>query len=116
MKIPKHLQWPGMTSDQKKRVVALVKEARKEMSNAPAFDTTDAAVEAAVALSKKEKFSGPSVWKEPQDIGTKHAVVHTEIREEAQNAGYTEEVNEQKIFDLAHGIKRAEADVIEEVD
>lgn len=116
MKIPKHLQWPGMTADQKKRVVGLVKESRKAMSKAPAFDTTDAAVEAAAQMAKKEKYSNPSVWKEPQDIGTKHAVVHTELREEAMNAGYSEEVNQQKIHDLAHGIKREAADEVEEVD
>ena len=116
MKIPKHLQWPGMNSDQKKRVAALVKECRKVLSKAPAFDTTDAAVEAAVHMAKKEEHSFPSVWKEPQDIGNKHTVVHTDIREEAQNAGYTEEVDEQKIFDLAKGINRDGADEIEEVD
>ena len=114
MKIPKHLQWPGMTADQEKRVAAFVKECRKEMSEAPAFDTKDAAVEAAVELSKTVIFSQPSVWKEPQDIGTKYAVVHTILREEAQNAGYTEEVNEQKIFDLANCIKRDETVEIEE--
>ena len=116
MKIPKHLQWPGMTADQKKRVEALVKECRKEMSEAPVFDTKDAAVEAAVELSKTVIFSQPSVWKEPQDIGTKYAVVHTLLREEAQNAGYTEEVNEQKIFDLANGIKRDEPAAEEDQD
>ena len=114
MKIPKHLQWPGMTADQKGRVAALVKESRKEMRKAPAFDTKDAAVEEAVELSKRERLSHPSVWKEPQDLGTKYAVVRSEIREEAQNAGYTEEVNEQKIFDLANGIKRDETVEIEE--
>lgn len=116
MKIPKHLQWPGMTADQKKSTVALVKESRNAMSKAPAFDTTDAAVEAAVQMAKKKKFSNPSVWKEPQDIGTKHAVVHTDLREEALNAGYAEEVNGQKIHDLANGIKRDEPDEVEEVD
>lgn len=116
MKIPKHLARPGMTADQKKRVVAHVKECRKALSKAPAFDTADAAIEEAVRMAKKEEHSFPSIWKEPQDVGKKHTVVHTGIREKAQNAGYTEEVDEQKIFDLANGIKRDEADEIEEVD
>lgn len=116
MKVPKHLAQRGMTAEQKKRMVAFVKECRKALSKSPAFDTTDAAVEEAVKLAKKEEFSFPSVWKEPQDIGTKHTVVHTKLREKAHNAGYTEEIGEQKIHDLAHGIKRDEADEIEEVD
>ena len=116
MKIPKHLGNPKMPDEQKKRVVAFVKECRKALSKAPAFDTTDEAVEEAVQMAKKEEYSFPSVWKEPQDIGKKHTVVHTSLREKAQNAGYTEEVNEQKIFDLANGIKRDESDEIEEVE
>lgn len=115
MKIPKHLRWPE-TDDQKKRVVALVKESRSVMSKAPAFDTTEEAIDEAVKLAKKEKFSFPSVWKEPQDIGTKYAVVHTDLREEAHNAGYTEEIDEQKIFDLKHGNKRNAPAEVEEVD
>lgn len=113
MKIPKHLAQPGLTDEQKKRVIAFVKECRQVMSKAPAFDTTEEAAEEAVKMAKKEEYSFPSVWKEPQDIGNKHAVVHTEIREEAQNAGYTEEIDEQKIFDLAKG---RGTDEIEEVD
>lgn len=106
MKIPKHLQWPGMSTEQKKRQVAFVKKSRIAMSKAPAFATTEEAVEEAVKMAKGEKFSSPSVWKEPQDVGKKHTVVHADHREDALNAGYTEEVNEQKIFDLANGIER----------
>ena len=116
MKIPKHLALPGMPAEQKKRVVAFVKECRKALSKSPAFDTTEEAVDEAVKQAKKEEFSFPSVWKEPRDVGQKHTVVHTKLREKAQNAGYTEEVGEQKIFDLANGIKRDETDEIEEVD
>lgn len=114
MKIPKHLGWPGMTDDQKKRVVALVKKGRKALSKAPAFDTAEEAVEEAVKLAKKEKYSFPSVWKEPQDIGTKHTVVHTDLREEALNAGYTEEVNEREIFNMTRGVKKSDTVEIEE--
>lgn len=116
MKIPKHLAYPGMTEEQKKSTIAFVKESRKVLDKAPAFDTTDEAVEAAVQMAKKEEYSFPSVWKEPQDIGTQHTVVHNAIREKAQNAGYTEEVDEQKIFDLANGINREDTDEIEEVE
>lgn len=110
MKIPKHLQWPGMSTEQKKRQVALVQKSRNAMSKAPAFSTTEEAVEEAVKMAKGEKYSSPSVWKEPQDVGKKYAVVHADNREVAQNAGYTEEVDEQEIYDLAHGIKRENAD------
>lgn len=116
MKIPKHLERPGMNEEQKQRVEAFVNENRKALSDAPAFDTTDAAIEAAVQMAKKEEYSFPSVWKEPLDNGKKHTVVVQTLREKAQNAGYTEEVDEQKIFDLANGIKRDETDDIEEVD
>lgn len=116
MKIPKHLGRAGKTDERKASVVAFVKECRKALSKAPAFDTTDAAIEAAVQMAKTEKYSFPSVWKEPQDIGKKHTVVHTSLREKAHNAGYTVEVEEQKIFDLANGIKRDETDDIEEVE
>lgn len=113
MKIPAHLKQPGKTPEQKKRVAAFVKECRKALSKAPAFDTTEAAIKEAVQMAKEEEFSFPSVWKEPEDVGEKHTVVHTSIREKAQNAGYTEEVDEQKIFDLANG---RGADEIEEVE
>ena len=113
MKIPEHLTKPGMTDERKKRVEKLVNECRKELSKAPAFDTADAAIAAAVQMAKKEEYSFPSVWKEPVDIGKKHAVVHQYIRESAHNAGYTQEVDEQKIFDLANG---RGTDEIEEVD
>lgn len=106
MKIPKHLQWPGMSTEQKKRQVAFVNKSRIAMSKAPVFATAEEAVEEAVKMAKREKFSSPSVWKEPQDVGKKYAVVHADSRESALNAGYTEEVDEQKIFDLANGIER----------
>lgn len=113
MKIPKHLVRPGMTADRKKRVAAFVKERRALLSKAPVFDTTEEAVKEAVHMLKQEENSLPSVWKEPEDIGEKHAVVHTDFVEDAYNAGYAEEVDRQKIFDLAKG---RGADEIEEVD
>lgn len=114
MKIPKHLDRNGMTDEQKKRVEDFVNECRKALSKAPAFDTTDAAIAAAVQMAKKEEYSFPSVWKEPQDVGKKHTVVIQPLREKAHNAGYTQIVNEQKIFDLAHGRGDEDIDEIEE--
>lgn len=114
MRIPKHLQQPDMTPEHKKRVEAFVNENRRAMKDAPAYDTAETATQVAVQMAKKEKYSFPSVWAEPQDIGNQHAVVHTNLREKAQNAGYTEEVGEQKIFDLANGRDEDETDEIEE--
>lgn len=116
MKIPAHLNLPGMTDERKKHVEKFVNECRKELSKAPTFATTDAAIQAAVQMAKKEEYSFPSVWKEPQDIGKNHTVVIQDLREKAHNAGYTQVVNEQKIFDLANDIKRDETDEIEEID
>ena len=117
MNIPKHLNRTGMTEERKKHVEKFVNECRKALRKAPAFDTTDAAIEAAVQMAKKEEYSFPSVWKEPRDIGKNHTVVIQDLREKAQNAGYTEEINEHKIFDLANDIKRDEdTDEIEEID
>lgn len=116
MKIPKHLQRPGMSEDRKRFLEKFVEESRKLMKKAPTYPTTEVAIKEAVKMAKREEYSFPSVWKEPEDIGAKHAVVIGELREDAHNAGYTQEVDEQKIFDLANGIKRDEADEIEEVD
>lgn len=116
MNIPKHLIKPGMTEARKKIVENFVKECRKELSKAPVFDTTDAAIEAAVQMAKKEEYSFPSVWKEPQDIGKRHAVVHKDIRESAHNAGYTQEIDDQEIFDLAHDRKDEDVEEIDEID
>jgi hypothetical protein len=113
MKIPKHLKRPGMTDAQKKRTAAFVAERRKIMSKAPTYGTVEEATNEAVKLAKLDENSLPSVWKEPQDVGNNHAVVHTDYVEDAYNAGYTEEVNKQKIFDLANG---RGTDEIEEVE
>lgn len=112
MKIPKHLQRPGISDSDKKRIEAWVAEKRKKLSKSPRFETTDEAIGAAVQMAKEEEYSFPSVWKEPRDVGKKHAVVHMQLREDAQNAGYSEEIGEQKIFDLANG---RDVDEIEEV-
>ena len=116
MKIPKHLVRPGMTEERKKHIINFVKESRKLLKQAPTFSSVEEATDEAVKMAKQEEYSFPSVWKEPEDIGTKYAVVNGELREDAHNAGYTQEIDEQKIFDLAHGIKRDEADEVEEVD
>lgn len=115
MKIPKHLGQPGMTAERKKFVVAHVKECRKALSKAPAFDTTQAAIDRAVEMVKSEEYSFPSVWKEPQDVGKKHAVVRGDLREKAYNAGYTEEITERRIGRLALGLQDDDEE-IEEVD
>lgn len=116
MKIPKHLARPGLTTEKKRSIANFVKERRKMLSQSPTFNTVEEATDEAVKMAKQEEYSFPSVWKEPQDIGTKHAVVKNDLREDAHNAGYTQVVDEQKIFDLANGIKRDETDEIEEVD
>lgn len=115
MMIPKYLQRPGMSEDAKKRLEQFVETKRKEMQAAPTFKKPEAATQAAVKMSQKNPQSFPSVWKEPPDVGKKYAVVHTENREDAQIAGYTEVVDEQKVFDKAKGITRKSYDEIEEV-
>lgn len=114
MNIPKYLQRPGMTAEAKKRLEDFVKKHREIMKKAPTFPTQEEAVKGAVKMAKNEALSFPSVWKEPKDIGTNYAAVHTENREDAQISGYEETVGEQEIHDLANGIKR-EVDEIEEV-
>lgn len=111
MIIPKHLQHPGMTADEKKRLVAWIESKREKMKKAPAFDTEEKAVKGAVQTLKREKYSNPSVWKEPQDLGRKYAVVVLDLRETAQISGYTETVDEQRIADIAN----RRLDEIEEV-
>lgn len=106
MEIPKHLLLPDMPEEHRIRVVAYVKACRKALNDSPSFDTIDAAVEAAIKMENAEKYSIPSVWKQPQDMGTKYTVVHVSLREKAQNAGYIEEVDEQAIADLVNGITR----------
>lgn len=102
MIIPKYLQRPGMTADEKKRLVAWIESKREKMKSAPAFDSEEKAIKGAVQTLKREKYSNPSVWKEPQDMGKKYAVVVLDLRETAQISGYTETVNEQRIFDIAN--------------
>ena len=115
MNIPKHLQRPDMTDERRKFIEEGVTRCRKAMSKVPAFETVQEATDRAVEMVRAEKYSFPSVWKEPQDVGKKHAVVRGELREKAYNAGYTEEINERRIGQLALGIKD-EPDEIEEVE
>lgn len=102
MNIPKYLQRPDMTGEEKKRLIAWIKTKREKMRKAPTFEREDQATKAAVQTLKREKLSNPSVWKEPEDIGRKYAVVVLPLREAAQISGYTETVNQQRIFDIAN--------------
>lgn len=99
----KKLQWPGMSLEKKKQQAVLIAEKRKIVSQEPTCATEQEAVKTAVIRAKREKGSFPSVWKEPQDIGSKFAVIHTKNRENAHIAGYDEKVGEQEIHDLANG-------------
>ena len=112
MIIPKYLQRPDMTADEKKKLIAWIKSKREKMKKAPVFDSEEKAVKGAVQTLKREELSCPSVWKEPQDMGTNYAVVVLGLREDAQISGYTETVDEQEIFDIANG---RGVDEIEEV-
>lgn len=109
--IPKHLQWPNMTETDRKFIEVMVKRNRKRMKKEPTFKTKEEATKAAVQCHKKNELSFPSVWKEPDDIGDRFALVHHENRENAANGGYTEVVDRQEIVDISLG----RIDEIEEV-
>lgn len=111
MIIPEYLQRPDMTDKEKQRMIAWIKTKRAKMRDAMTFETESAATKAAVQERKDGDALSPSVWKEPEDIGQKYAVVPMELREAAQISGYTETVDEQKIFDIA----KRDTDEIEEV-
>lgn len=111
MIIPKYLQRPDMTEDEKRRMIAWIETKREKMRKAPAFEREDAATKAAVQGFKRETILMPSVWKEPRDVGQKYAVVEMGLREDAQISGYTETVDFQRIVDLAD----RDIDEIEEV-
>lgn len=97
--------------DDKQRRAEWVESKRKIMRQSATFAELKEAVKAAVLMLKKDKLSMPTVWKEPKDIGKKHAVVHMKDRENAAISGYTQEVKAQAIFDIANG----NVDQIEEV-
>lgn len=111
MIIPNYLQRPDMTEEEKRRMIAWIKTKREKMRAAPTFETESAATKAAVNDLQQKKAMMPTVWKEPEDIGKRYAVVPMELREAAQISGYEETVDGQKIFDIA---KRG-VDEIEEV-
>lgn len=111
MIIPKYLQRPDMTEDEKRKLIAWIETKREKMQKAPTFDDEREATEAAVRDLKQERVLTPTVWKEPSDIGQKYAVVPMELREAAQISGYTEVVDFQKIVDL----EKRSVDEIEEV-
>ena len=114
MKIPKRFLREGMTADEKKRLEAWIESKLNKLREEPAFDGQNEAVQAAVKASQKGQHRFPSVWKEPEDIGNKFVVVRTENRERAYDCEYTEVVDEQKIFYLAHGRRDDDTDEIEE--
>ncbi len=111
MIIPKYLQRPNMTDEEKRRLAEWVETKREKMRKAPTFDDEKTATKSAVEGFKQETVLMPSVWKEPRDIGQKYAVVDMGLREDAQISGYTETVDFQKIVDLAD----RDVDEIEEV-
>lgn len=102
MIIPKYLHRQGMTGEEKSRMIAWIETKRKKMREAPTFETEDAATKAAVNDLQQKKTMMPTVWKEPEDIGKRYAVVSMELREAAQISGYTETVAPQKIYDIAN--------------
>lgn len=101
MKIPEYLLYPGITEEDKDRLVPWIEKKREKMQKAPTFETEDKAISAAIQRRSEGKLL-PTVWKEPEDIGSKYAVVETELREDAQISGYTETVDHQKIYDIAY--------------
>ena len=111
MIIPKYLQYPDMTKEEKSRLEEWIKSKREIMKNAPAYPTENEAKNRAVEMYKREKPSLPSVWREPRDVGRDYAVVDVPKREAAQISGYTETVDQQRIYNIAKG----DVDVIEEV-
>ena len=102
MIIPKYLQRPDMTEERKRHLIAWIETKRKKMRQAPTFETEGAATKAAVQARKEGKALDPTVWKEPEDIGQRYAVVPMELREAAQISGYEETVDGQKIYDIAN--------------
>lgn len=111
MIIPKYLQYPNMTEEDKSRLEEWIKSKREIMKNAPAYPTEDEAKKGAVEMLKKDDESWPSVWREPRDVGRDYAVVDNPKRETAQISGYIETVDQDTIYDIAKG----DVDEIEEV-
>jgi len=101
MIIPKYLQRPDMTEERKRRLIAWIETKREKMREVPVFEEETEAVKAAVSDHRQKKTMMPTVWKEPEDIGQRYAVVPMELREAAQISGYTETADGQKIYDLA---------------
>ena len=111
MIIPKYLQYPDMTEEEKRSLEEWIRSKREIMKSAPAYPTEDEAKNGAVEMLKREEQSLPSVWREPRDVGRDYAVVDVPKREAAQISGYTETVDQMSILDIAKG----DVDEIEEV-
>lgn len=126
MIIPKHLRWyerayagdAAALADAKKDAERFVTKARNAVKDELRYDSIGEAKKAALAFHiKADKANDDagtllSVWKEPSDIGNGYAIISHDNRENAGNAGYTECVTINDIFEAA---KRTGVDEIEEV-
>lgn len=106
---------PGSDPERREKFEEWIKSKRNKLKNEPAFETPQEAIEAAKKLAQREEYSFPSVWREPKDVGKRYTVIHTRNRENAYVSGYTEVVDEQKIFDIANGRQSDSIDEIEEI-
>jgi len=116
MKIPEFLYQPK-NAEEKKIMEKRILSKREALKTAPTYETKEEATKKAVDQEREEdkrgiNYTSPTVWKEPEDLGTKYAVVEYAQRANAAIGGYTEEVNHRTIFDIAHG---RNIDEIEEV-
>ncbi len=94
---------PGMTGEKKKMIELWIKSNRAIMLQQPTFQTKERATKEAVALSRRDPLSDPSVWKQPKDVGKQHTVVVLKHRENAYIAGYEETVDAQEVYDISIG-------------
>jgi hypothetical protein len=63
MIIPKYLQYPDMTEEEKRSLEEWIRSKREIMKSAPAYPTEDEAKNGAVEMLKREEQSLPSVWR-----------------------------------------------------
>jgi len=125
MMIPKHLRWyeeayagnAAALARSKKDAEAFVTKARNAVKREPRYNEVGEATKAALVLHLKAAKANDdagtlvSVWKEPEDIGAGYAIIQNDNRENAGNAGYTEVVTEDRVFEAAKG---SDIDEIEE--
>lgn len=125
MMIPKHLRWyekeyagnPAALEAARKDAEAFVVETRDALKKEPRYNSAEEAKKNALALHIKAARANDnagkllSIWKEPEDVGTGYAIVSFENRENANNAGYTEVLTVNDIYDA---VKAGSIDEIEE--